>query len=36
MNKYKELLTRQQEARERYFFMKEKAHQQDIQIEEAM
>jgi hypothetical protein len=36
MNKFKELQKRQQEARDRYFYMKEKAHQQDLQIEEAM
>lgn len=36
MNKYKDLLTKQMEARDRYFFLKEKAHQQDIQMEEAM
>jgi type III secretory pathway component EscR len=30
MNKYKDLLTKQMEARDRYFFLKEKAQQHDI------
>ena len=36
MTKYKDLMAKQIEARDRYFFLKDKAHHHDNQMEEAM